>query len=210
MVLAGRRQIRPISTTLSRTSPRSRRRSRAISSVERPRTSKLPSSVSSASDHSLPVSAAGGSSSTTALCGSTMKVPMTRRSASRSGFGGPLRNSSFLYRSPDPLTAHSLGAEQRPSPSRGREQGTRYRRSDRDRAAPSPSYRAANRARCPPSHSPGRCGNRPRSKRRRCGRHGAVVSELSVGGRFSGEFVNAGRDHHIGDKAGDSDTCITT
>jgi hypothetical protein len=52
-------------------SPRSRSKSRAISSIERPRTSMLPNSVNSASDHSLLVSAAGGSSSTSAPCGST-------------------------------------------------------------------------------------------------------------------------------------------
>jgi hypothetical protein len=75
------RQARPTSATLSRTSRWSRRRTRAISSIERPRKSKLPSSVSSASDHSLLVSAAGGSSPTAVPYGSTMEAPMHKGSA---------------------------------------------------------------------------------------------------------------------------------
>jgi hypothetical protein len=61
-----------------------------------PCTSMLPSSVISASDHSLPAYAAS-SSSTSAPCGSTIEAPITR-SASRSGRGCGRAAPSLSYR----------------------------------------------------------------------------------------------------------------
>jgi hypothetical protein len=82
---------------LSRMSPWSRRRTRAISSIERPPKTKLPNWVSSASDHSLLVSAAGSWSSTAVPCGSMIEAPMTRSRASCSGCGGPLRKAPISH-----------------------------------------------------------------------------------------------------------------
>jgi len=79
----------------------------AISAIERPPISMLPSSISSASDQFLAVFTAGGSSSASAPIGSRIKVPIRRNSVSRWGFRGPLRNS-LISISPDGIFASCL------------------------------------------------------------------------------------------------------
>jgi hypothetical protein len=66
---------------------------RAIFSIETPRTSISPSPFISASDHSLPVFTARGSSSASAPHGLKIDAPIRRSRASCSGLAGPLRNA---------------------------------------------------------------------------------------------------------------------